>query len=399
MTRSGVAVAFAAALLGVLGAVSRYRELLLLAIGCATTLAIAIAWAASKRTNLVATSEYAPARPEDGQLVEATVHVRNHGRRTSRPMVAVEQVGADAYGLEIPELAAAQKHDGTYTFVAPRRGQLTVSRAPAANTDPIGLVRRTELDGQDTQIRVYPRWHSGIAPILGPDARVGRGTVGVPRGEYDFHSLRDYEPGDPLRLIHWRATAKRGEPLVRRLEVPDEAEQLIVLDNSALSLNAEDFEHAVRVAASLAVAARRAGLALELRTVCGPAVARLRRTGRSASATAAMELLCDVEQMPLKQGPDLAAVLAGLGRGRADVARRGAAFRSENAGPVVLGVVTGFLSTRTATALSRARQRFEAAYVVQVGEKVPVTRVKDVECVRIKTSEDLVGQWKRLVRG
>ena len=391
LTRSGVAVAFGCALLGAAALATRYRELALLAIGCAVTLAIAVGWAVVNRSGLVASSEYSPERPVDGQVVEAALHVENRGRRTSRPVVAVERVGDDAYGLAIPELRAAARHVERYQFVAARRGRLTVSRGATASTDPAGLVRTAELSGQDTQIRVYPRWHGAIAPILGPDARIGRGTVGVPQGEYDFHSLREYQPGDPLRLMHWRATAKRGEPLVRRLEVPDEAAQLIVLDNGALSLSAAQFEDAVRVAASLAVAARRAGLAMELRTVRGSSIVRLRRTGRPAGAAAALELLCDVEQS--EQGPDLAAMLAGLGRG-GDSASRSA----QSAGPVVLGVVTGFLSTRAATALSLTRQRYDAAYVVQVGAGVPRARVKDVECIRVETSKDLVREWNRLVR-
>lgn len=52
-----------------------------------------------------------------------------------------------------------------------------------------------------------------------------RPVLGLLEGEYasraggrggDFHDLREYVPGDDLRDLDWKATARRGEPLVRR---------------------------------------------------------------------------------------------------------------------------------------------------------------------------------------
>src|SRR5699024_718722 len=41
---------------------------------------------------------------------------------------------------------------------------------------------------------------------------------------------RPYVPGDPLRRVHWKATAHRGEPMVRQEEQDDSRHALVLLD-------------------------------------------------------------------------------------------------------------------------------------------------------------------------
>ncbi|MGH2402745.1 MAG: DUF58 domain-containing protein, partial [Candidatus Limnocylindria bacterium] len=45
-----------------------------------------------------------------------------------------------------------------------------------------------------------------------------------------FAGVRRYEPGDPMRRIHWRATARVGEPVSRRYEPVHERQVLIAVD-------------------------------------------------------------------------------------------------------------------------------------------------------------------------
>ena len=56
----------------------------------------------------------------------------------------------------------------------------------------------------------------------GPDERVARRDASVPRGLFEdpalFAGVRPYQPGDPLRRIHWKATARlgtAGQPTLR----------------------------------------------------------------------------------------------------------------------------------------------------------------------------------------
>lgn len=45
-----------------------------------------------------------------------------------------------------------------------------------------------------------------------------------------FAGVRAYQPGDPLRRIHWRATARVGEPVSRRYEPVNERQVLLAVD-------------------------------------------------------------------------------------------------------------------------------------------------------------------------
>ena len=74
------------------------------------------------------------------------------------------------------------------------------------------------------------------------------------RGE--FRNLRDYRAGDDPRDVHWRSTARLGQPLVREYE-RERAEALwICLDQGRRGAPGEAVEEeAVEIAASLARAA------------------------------------------------------------------------------------------------------------------------------------------------
>lgn len=77
------------------------------------------------------------------------------------------------------------------------------------------------------------------------DRRIQSATEGVTR------SLRPYRWGDPIRLIHWRTSARYGELRVRELELFTAGQEVVICLDSARSWVPEDFEQAVIAAASL----------------------------------------------------------------------------------------------------------------------------------------------------
>jgi hypothetical protein len=90
--------------------------------------------------------------------------------------------------------------------------------------------------------------------------------------------VRDYQPGDPQRLIHWPATAHRGALQVRVLEPATTLQVSLVLDPVAfdvvLSMYRDTlFELAVSALASVAVYLSAAGHPVGLVTTTRPAAA------------------------------------------------------------------------------------------------------------------------------
>lgn len=64
-------------------------------------------------------------------------------------------------------------------------------------------------------------------------------------------SLRPYRWGDPIRLVHWRTSARYGQLRVRELEIFTGGQEIIICLDSAGIWRQEDFEQAVIAAASL----------------------------------------------------------------------------------------------------------------------------------------------------
>jgi hypothetical protein len=90
----------------------------------------------------------------------------------------------------------------------------------------------------------------------------GVSTDAVSQSDLAFHALREYVPGDDLRHVHWRSSAKAmaaaddSRLLVRQyLDTRRSHVTLVVDDNPAVWADASDFETAMSVAASIIVRA------------------------------------------------------------------------------------------------------------------------------------------------
>jgi uncharacterized protein (DUF58 family) len=98
--------------------------------------------------------------------------------------------------------------------------------------------------------------------LLVQSARLGPG---------EFHSLREYVPGDEPRTIHWRASARSDDLKVRQYSAEGLRRCTVVLDQRVSSGAAHDeaFERAVVAAASLVHSADQYGLQTRFATTAG----------------------------------------------------------------------------------------------------------------------------------
>ncbi|GAP97017.1 DUF58 domain-containing protein [Leptolyngbya sp. NIES-2104] len=79
-------------------------------------------------------------------------------------------------------------------------------------------------------------------------------------------SLRPYRWGDPMRMIHWRSSARYGELRVRELETFTSGQEIVIAIDSAARWEPEAFEEAVNTAASLYFYGDRQRLTMKLWT-------------------------------------------------------------------------------------------------------------------------------------
>jgi uncharacterized protein (DUF58 family) len=159
----------------------------------------------------------------------------------------------------------------TYEVTLEGRGEQTLGPTTVSVRDALGLLeRRYEVDATTT-VLVYPR-------VSVVDATAVFATNRDPHGEErtEFDRLREYVPGDRLRDVHWKASAKHDDLLVTNYTDPghDDAVRIVA---EATSGHADAMADA---AASLAVGAIRAGIPVEVTVpdgTVGPGVGRTHR--------------------------------------------------------------------------------------------------------------------------
>ncbi|WP_129842295.1 DUF58 domain-containing protein [Streptomyces sp. RFCAC02] len=133
---------------------------------------------------------------------------------------------------------AGERRRVTTTLVPTRRGDLRPVRVTVRSHGPLGLAARQGSHDVPWVLRVLPPFTSRkhlpakLARLRELD---GRTTV-LSRGEgTEFDSLRAYVPGDDVRSIDWRATARQSEVAVRTWRPERDRRLLLVLDTGRTS--------------------------------------------------------------------------------------------------------------------------------------------------------------------
>lgn len=111
------------------------------------------------------------------------------------------------------------------------RGLWHVEQARLAGGDPLGLFRLEAPLNFRASFIALPRYdlYRWVDEEVSAST-LGKVSIRLPGEGEEFHSLRPYEPGDDLRRIHWRATAKAGRLIVKTFERSKEEQRLVALD-------------------------------------------------------------------------------------------------------------------------------------------------------------------------
>jgi len=188
-----------------------------------------------------------------GEPASGVVEVSNPGVRRTLGVAVEVPVAHGLAELAVPSLARASRSVHEFRIPTARRGLVSVGPARTVRADPIGLVRR-ELVWTDTvELVVHPRT-VGIPSMSAGLVRdlEGSPTRDLSSADIAFHALREYQPGDERRNIHWKSTAKTGTHMVRQFEQTRRSHLVIALSlSSADFASDEEFELAVSVAGSL----------------------------------------------------------------------------------------------------------------------------------------------------
>ncbi|MFD0368875.1 DUF58 domain-containing protein [Streptomyces sp. NPDC059071] len=262
----------------------------MLAVNAPLTLAILCdyAMAAPVRTLQFTRNGDTSVRLGDGAEVQLTV--TNPSRRRLRAQLRDAWPPSSAQSPDRQELTvpAGERRRITTALRPTRRGDRRAERVTVRSYGPLGLAARQGNHQVPWTVRVLPpftsRKHlpSRLARLRELDGR----TSVLTRGEgTEFDSLREYVPGDDIRSIDWRATARQTTVAVRTWRPERDRHILVVLDTGRTSAgrvgDVPRLDAAMDAALLLTALASRAGDRVDL--VAYDRRLRAQVQGRSAS--------------------------------------------------------------------------------------------------------------------
>ncbi|MCL1898518.1 MAG: DUF58 domain-containing protein, partial [Micrococcales bacterium] len=195
-------------------------------------------------------------RVEVGGTASVCLTIRNAGSKRSLPGVLRLPVGERHQAVRVRSLTPGGVTEKVLPLPTSKRARLSVGPVEGRRGDPFGLVERVTRWGQPFSLTVFPKTIKVPIAVAG----LGKDLEGKPTGhsaetDITFHSLRDYQPGDDRRAIHWRSSQRTGRLMVRQSEDIRRSQLALMLatDRSQYG-GANDFELAVSVAMSMALA-------------------------------------------------------------------------------------------------------------------------------------------------
>jgi uncharacterized protein (DUF58 family) len=155
-----------------------------------------------------------------------------------------------------------------WELTAQQRGVHPIGPLRVMVGDLLGFFPRERVE-EVLSILVYPR----IVPLK-PFSLPKRDLFGVPGTKSPVQDpayvlgTREYQPWQPARYIHWKASARHNRLQEKVFDPSEQTKALLVIDVEGFSINgAEDaFEQAIEVAASIALALDRKGYAIGFAT-------------------------------------------------------------------------------------------------------------------------------------
>jgi uncharacterized protein (DUF58 family) len=120
-------------------------------------------------------------------------------------------------------------------IVGTRRGTYRFVSAELRVADLFARTSRVEERTLTTTYRVVPRIVAVRSALTqSPAIAASRAATGLFEEPSLFAGVRPYQPGDRLRRIHWKATARLGRPVSRRYDPAREREVLLAVDMQTL---------------------------------------------------------------------------------------------------------------------------------------------------------------------
>jgi uncharacterized protein (DUF58 family) len=136
-----------------------------------------------------------------GDAAGFDIHIRNPADRERQQLQLTLQ---DSQSLAIEAQSTAQV---TLYSIVQKRGWYSAGTVTLSSTFPLGLFRAWSPIRLDMKVMVYPKpaqYEIPFPQALSAEIQQGHGR----QGSDDFYGLQEYQSGDSIKHIHWKAFAK-----------------------------------------------------------------------------------------------------------------------------------------------------------------------------------------------
>jgi len=250
----------------VLGQIAGWSEFTIAAVVIAIAVALCPLFLIGRTAYDVAL-DLARTRVVVGERAVGALTLANRGTRAILPSRVVLPVGSGRGEFGIQRLAPGEEAEELFAIPTQKRGVVKVGPVSVVRGDPLGLFERAHRRDDPVDLFVHPR------TVLFDGQSLGylRDLEGLPaadlsRDDVSFHALLEYQPGDDLRHVHWRSTARTGTMMVRQYEETRRSHFVIGLSRSLADYATEDdFELGVSAAGSIGLRALRDSQRVDMR--------------------------------------------------------------------------------------------------------------------------------------
>ncbi|MCZ6788948.1 MAG: DUF58 domain-containing protein [Chloroflexi bacterium] len=200
----------------------------------------------------------------EGDAVRFTLQVTNPGR-VPRYFFSV----ADHCPLEAPD---SQTKRALVGYVAPgssvpwsyaaecyQRGEYQFGPVRLECSAPFGLFRARRSVNAPLRVLVYPQVFDFAVARPRGELREGPTAPSPAQRIGEFRGAREYQPGDSLRQVHWKSSARSGRLMVKEYDRSPESQTVLFLNagHNAGTGKETTFEYGIKLAASIARACYR----------------------------------------------------------------------------------------------------------------------------------------------
>ncbi len=372
ITRHGWTAIVAAAASFAIGRVFGLIELYVVGVGVAIAVLVAVISVQRRLPPLSVKRIVSPSMVSVGEPARVDIQLANLGRQASPYLQLWEPVGNNGGApMQLAKLGPGQAASAAYRVPTARRGLIRTGPLRALRRDVLGLTQRTTTLAGTEEVLIVPHTVGLPFPSVGSSGRLGQhlrmkswGQTGT-----EFHSLREYQRGDDIRRINWKASARATSLIVRETALEGIRRCTVVLDMSASEYVDNSFEQAVIAAASVTASSAHSGVATRFVThgvdLRGPDV-----------AANTLRWLATID--PVAETHETISMNSGMSEGMG-----------------LLVIVTGSASSPAAGQLRATTGQDETLVVVCATEFAASSRF----VVDATTTESLISSWSQLIVG